>query len=86
MSVNIGNPPERAKTPFEEWAQRSLHAIAQDMRNNDVSVVTDAFSLVNIDAVTENYVLDQSAASTTDVRNVLATFLKAFAKRGRKGL
>ena len=86
MSVNIGDPPAGPKTPFEVWVQRALHALAQDSRNTDVSVVTDAFTLNDRDALVELYELDETAATAAEVRQVLATFIAAFSKRGQKGL
>jgi hypothetical protein len=83
MSINVGAPPEGPQSPLDQWIVRSIKSIELYIQTNEIGTMVDPFN--NSPAVsTKVYTLDPTAATTDDVRNVLATLIDAFRARGAR--
>lgn len=85
-TLNIGSPPEGSADKKIAWIVQALYQMQRHIVSTSPSVVIDAFELTNPDLVVETRTLDETGATATDVRNVLATLLKDFRTRGPKGV
>lgn len=86
-TLNLGAPPAGANDKATlNWIVRSIKAIEQHLKASDVSLTTDAFQLTDRDALVPLRTLDETAASTSDVRQFLATLIYDLNRRGSKGI
>jgi hypothetical protein len=83
MKINLGSPPNDPKRQME-WVMAALFQIQRVLQTEDFRNVTDSFETTG--TLTEDRTFDAGTASTTEVRNVVATLINDFRKRGSKGI
>lgn len=79
-AISLGAPPQDPAA-FRDWVIRAFRQI--EIASNDIAAekVADAFTVSNL---TETRALDVSAATASDVAEVLGTLLSDLKRRGSK--
>lgn len=83
--LNIGDPAFARSTEDKvDWLVSAMFKVAKWAKDNDISVLADAFSYSG--TLTELRALPADTGTADDVRNVLATLLSDLRERGSKGV